>query len=257
MNAKTIRWTLLIVLVVGVIASYFFRAAAVKPITVEQMSVAVAPFVAAAVAIERFWEMAFSWYESVALSTAKLAGLSAQTTAWMRAEIKRATDELAKITDQSEPNLDALAEAEARLADAKARVEQALKSPEYVALKRTIAVLGSFVLGLFISVTARLGFLNAVGFAVPAEIDVIITGFVIGSGSAPLHSLINLIQELRNTAAGIADLTRGTAISKVSAALKDQIERPRHKTTSPADSAVVPLPSVRFEREAARILTPR
>jgi hypothetical protein len=49
----------------------------------------------------------------------------------------------------------AFQEAENRLLDAQTRITEILKTPEYVAVKRSIILLGSLVLGVAISILRR------------------------------------------------------------------------------------------------------
>lgn len=175
----------------------------------------IAPFIAAAACIERFWEAVFAWYENVVLSTAKLAGLTGDAVHWMRQEVTKAKEALARLGRDAATTPSQLEAAEEALADARSRLEDSLKSSEYVSLKKAITVLGSFGLGVVIAVPAELAFFKAVGAPLPPLFDHVLTGLVIGAGTGPVHTLFNTLVELRNTAAGLADLTRGTALARL------------------------------------------
>lgn len=196
------------------------------------LAAVLAPFLVLATAIERFWEAVFSWYESFALASGRLLGSVGAISRWAKTEAEnaaRAVEEAANTLGATSPGtadydgaLRVLQETEARLLEAQSRIASALKSPEYVALKRGITLLGSLVLGLSISISGRLMLLKAAGISIPSglgPLDILITGLLIGAGPGPLHSFITGLQELRNSLAGLADLARGSALKKVSDAL--------------------------------------
>ncbi len=60
------------------------------PGTPIDLVVLLAPFVALAAAIERFWEAVFNFYESVAIASARLVGVGARTAQWMQTEAQNA-----------------------------------------------------------------------------------------------------------------------------------------------------------------------
>lgn len=215
---------LLILLALGTLSESFGRPRFIRGET-DDLFLVLAPFLAIAVAIERFWEILFNWYESVALATARFFGVSSQTTRWMRQEVRSAEDAVATLarafsdTDPRDPDYARLSTAfhvaEARLVEAQTRIEETLKTPEYVAIKRAITLLGSLIIGLVVSSAGKLTLLNSAGFPAPIPVDVLLTGLLIGSGPGPLHHLIGTLQEVRNAVAGLADLAQGSAIKKV------------------------------------------
>src|ERR1043165_8333180 len=83
----------LLVAVIVVVANQLFSLQAGTenpPATPADLSVVLAPFVALATAIERFWESMFDFYESVAIATARIIGVGKNTTAWVKAEAQNA-----------------------------------------------------------------------------------------------------------------------------------------------------------------------
>jgi hypothetical protein len=226
-------WLVLALIVLGVLVTYYGltpRSDQVAPVAQPaDLFVLLAPFLALATAIERFWEGVFSWYESFAVATGRLVGLGGSTIQWMRDEASNAETAVKNLVEQlgekkpEEPDYSGLSEqlrqAEVRLIDAQSRIEEALKAPEYVAIKRAVILLGSLVLGVIIGVTTHLRMMQVVGLAVGAPIDYLLSGLLIGAGPGPLHSLIGTLQELRNSLAGLADLARGKAIEKIAAPL--------------------------------------
>ncbi|HYP42348.1 MAG TPA: hypothetical protein VEX13_18490 [Chloroflexia bacterium] len=219
-------WLMIILLLMGGLVFFAFLqgSGSTVPRTTDPFVLAI-PFIAVATALERFWESVFGWYERFALATLNLAGVSAKAAAWMKGEVKNAEDVVASAAEAlglkspNDPNYPQLwqqfQEAETRLLDAKTRITEVLKTPEYVALKKAVILIGSLIAGVAISVTAQLTLLHALGFTVPAPIDMVLTGLLIGSGPGPLHAFIGGLAELRNVVGGLAEMTRGSAIKKV------------------------------------------
>jgi hypothetical protein len=124
------------------------------------LSQVLAPFVAIAIAIERFWEVVFDTVERFALTVSGLVGSARSGVKWMRDElnsaetaVEAAVSALAVIEDPVDQagKYAILETAEGRLQAAKDRIADTVKSPEYVAVKRAITLLGSFVMGLAIA----------------------------------------------------------------------------------------------------------
>jgi hypothetical protein len=194
----------------------------------KSLFVLLAPFLAIATAIERFWEAVFGWYESFILKTASLMGTVGTKLGWAGQELRNAEEAIALAVQSLAQTASSAAYPQAyahframeqRLQEAQVRVEESLKSPKYKALKRAITLFGSFALGLGLSVTSKLTLLAAAGFQLDANVDLVLTGLLVGSGAGPLHAFIGWFNELRNTLAGLADVTRGTALKKASEAL--------------------------------------
>ena len=189
-----------------------------------------APFIAIATFIERFWETFFNWYESIALQVGRLIGVSAKSIGWMRTEIKNAEqvveDLIVQLNVQKpgdgeyEKTWSLLQQAEERLLDAEGRIGELLKSSAYTSIKKAITLGGSLIIGLCMSFSWNLQLLHAAGFtSISPGPDLLITGLLIGAGPGPLHSFIGTLQEFRNTLAGLADLARGSAVKKAAEAL--------------------------------------
>jgi hypothetical protein len=231
------KWLLLILaLMVGLVGLAFLQGSGEEVEETTDLLVAAAPFIVVATALERFWEALFDWYERFALATANLAGVSAQTTAWMKTEVQNAeitVTEAAQalgVLAPGNPEYPRLwqqfQEAETRLLDAKTRITEILKTPEYVSIKRAVILIGSLIMGVSISIGAKLMLLQTLGFPVPAPADMVLTGLLIGSGPGPLHSLIGTLSEFRGIAGGLAELTRGNAVKSVKETLP-QVTTPR------------------------------
>jgi hypothetical protein len=198
----------------------------------DNLFILVAPFLAIATAIERFWEAVFGWYESFILKTASLMGTAGTRLGWAGQELLNAEQAMARAVEslalsaaspeypQAYAHFRAM---ERRLQEAQVRVEESLKSPKYKALKRAITLLGSFALGLGLSIASQLTLLAAAGFQMDPNVDLVLTGLLVGSGAGPLHAFIGWFNEFRNTLAGLADVTRGTALKKASEALQQAV----------------------------------
>lgn len=231
--ARGIQWTpgarnLLFLLVIGGLAGglvlLLVRIGAIsgEPVTGSaDLSQVLAPFIAIAIAIERFWEIVFDTVERFALTVSGLVGSARSGVKWMRDElnsaevaVESAVAALAVVKDPGEQaaKYALLETAEGRLQAAKDRIADTVKSPEYVAVKRAITLLGSFVMGLAIAAGAQLALLNAAGIRLPLAADVLLTGLLIGAGPGPLHTFIGTLQEFRNGVANLAQLAQGAAI---------------------------------------------
>lgn len=180
-----------------------------------------APFVAISVAIERFWEIVFDTLERFLLTVTGLTGSIGFGMKWMREElanaqvaVEQAVGALAKMqtADSQASGYADLEAAEARWQAARDRITDTIKSPEYVAVKRAVTLLGSFILGLGIALAFRLALLNAAGIRMPLAADVLLTGLLIGAGPSPMHAFIGALQELRDGVASLAQLAQGAAI---------------------------------------------
>ena len=199
--------------------------ATVQAFSVTDFSVALTPFVALAAAIERFWEIAFDVYERFALTVGKLVGGGARGINWMKDELNNASDAVSEVaaqlgktnpTDERYPQLmAAMQEAEERLLDAQDRIGETLKAPQYITVKRAITLLGSLVLGMGVSISGSIYIFNSIGFKVPAGIDMILSGLLVGAGVGPMHSLIGALQNTREAVAGLAGLAKGSAVRNV------------------------------------------
>ncbi len=236
------RWSLpnpllllLVALILGLVGWAFARdvpeAGGLRPEN-KNLFVLLAPFLAMATAIERFWEAVFGWYESFILKTASLMGTAGTKLGWAGQELLNAEQAMARAveslaqsaTSPDYPQAYAHFRAmEQRLQEAQVRVEESLKSPKYKALKRAITLLGSFALGLGLSITSQVTLLAEAGFRLDPNVDLLLTGLLVGSGAGPLHAFIGWFNELRNTLAGLADVTRGAALKKASEALQQAL----------------------------------
>ena len=215
----------------------------------KDLVVTLAPFIAIATFIERFWETFFNWYESMALQLGRLIGVSADSVKWMKTEIANAEKVVENLVgnlgtqtpgkEEYNTALKNLEQAETRLLDAQSRLSELLKSPIYTSSKKAIILGGSLVIGLCISFNGHLMLFHNAGYqTIPPIADMLITGLLIGSGSGPLHSFIGTLQEFRNTMSGLADLASGTAVKKAAEALNDA----KNAATQPIPQTIIVNP---------------
>ena len=232
----------LIVLVVAVAAiwliliGYVFFIAPITKADVRQLepaanlTVVLAPVLAAAAGVERMLETIFNilegaWKTMIAylgrglrwLKNAEnelvdsrqwLADVSAVYNQKMRElridpklPVDRLTTDLqAKITAAN--NL--MTMAEERLADAEKTLSGATATDSYKSAKAAASIVLGLMLGVVVSALGSLQMFAMLGIAaVPPRVDVFITGLVIGSGSYPIHSLVGILQQGKDTLDGV------------------------------------------------------
>ena len=190
-----------------------------------------APLLAAATAIERIIEMIFNWYESFILNISRFPRQIKGYLGWARQEVARVQEELMKT--QSDPV--ALRRIEDKLEEAQERLQEYIESPFYTSKKRTLSVVLGVVLGLIIAFTTRLQMFGLLGIDLRwGWIDMLVTGMIIGTGSAPVHSLIGLLQNTKDAVDQARALWSGKAIKEAQEAYASMLR----KAQRPAAAAV-------------------
>jgi hypothetical protein len=235
----TKRWFMsLIVLMalvsVGLIVWVFFiakindaTAATLAPAA--NLTLVLAPVLAAAAGVERTLETAFniienSWKSLVAylgrglrwLNSAELevdsarqwlADVSARYNEELRSlEIKdgmSASDLSSQMQDKIFAAKTMLDLAQNRLDDAENNLANVTASDGYRSAKAAASIVLGLILGVIVSTLGQLQMFAMLGIgSVPAPVDVLITGLVIGSGSYPVHSLVGILQQTKDTLDG-------------------------------------------------------
>jgi hypothetical protein len=204
--------------------------------SVGEVALLLAPLVVAATAIERFIEMVFDLVEGWILTAGILVGEGGGYLGWARREVRnwrQAVVDVGKGQPNQKANGMALGELETALAAAKDRVKDFLQSPPYTSWKRLISLAAGIVLGIIVAFAARLqmlamiaGLLGGGGGTGTADvlgeatrgIDMLLTGLIIGTGSAPVHSLIGLLENTKDAVDEARALWAGSADSKVAKA---------------------------------------
>jgi hypothetical protein len=203
-------------------------------VTTGEVAVILAPLVAAATAIERFIEMIFDGYESLVLSTGEFLGQGRGYVRWAKQQVRELQEAVLRNGSSGDPAV--LSQAEDALAAAQDRLVDFLKSPLYTSRKRVISLAAGIVLGVIVAFTARLQMLALIaalfggGTTMGASstlveagrgVDMFLTGLIVGTGSAPVHSLISLLQNTKNAVDKARALWAGNAVR--AAAQADQL----------------------------------
>ena len=103
-----------------------------------------------------------------------------------------------------------MAMAETRLTDAERELASAADSPGYKSAKRAASIIVGLWLGIIVATIGQLQMFAMLGVGiVPARIDVLITGLVIGSGTYPVHSLVGVLQQTKDTLEGAQSFLKG------------------------------------------------
>jgi len=216
-----------IVLIVWVMLLAPIAKIPVKPLEVgANLTVILAPVLAAAAGVERILETIFNviesgWKSMVAylgrglrwLKTAETEVI--QSRQWLADVSERYKSEMSQV--KLDPNLsldkltqtaqaqmkaadDLMAMAEKRLTEAEASLASAATSDSYKSAKAAATIVLGLMLGVVIAVPGSLQMFALLGIeAIPARVDVLVTGLVIGSGSYPVHSLVGFLQRAKDT----------------------------------------------------------
>jgi hypothetical protein len=225
---------LMTLVAVGLIAWVFFfadiqdaTAAALAPAA--NLTLVLAPVLAAAAGVERTLETTFniienSWKALVAhlgkglrwLNAAELEVDSARQ--WLAEVADRYNQELRSleikegmsVSDLSNRMQEKISAANAmldlaqtRLADAESNLASVTTSEGYRSAKAAASIVLGLILGVIVATLGQLQMFAMLGIgSVPAPFDVFITGLVIGSGSYPVHSLVGILQQTKDTLDG-------------------------------------------------------
>jgi cell division septation protein DedD len=238
-RAVTKRWfvflvALIALLSVALIVWVFFIASITKATVATlgpaaNLTLVLAPVLAAAAGVERTLETAFniienSWKSLVAylgrglrwLNSAELevdasrqwlADVSARyNQELLSLEIKdgmSASDLSSQMQDKIFAAKTMLDLAEKRLSDAENNLANATASDGYRNAKAAASIVLGLVIGVIVSTLGQLQMFAMLGIgSVPERVDVFITGLVIGTGSYPVHSLVGILQQTKETLDG-------------------------------------------------------
>jgi exonuclease VII small subunit len=227
---KTRRWfRILLVLVIAlwlgligwVLISPIQDAQALPLAVGANLTIVLAPVLAAAAAVERTLESVFnvlegSWRTMVAylgrgmrwLKNAEievqqarqfLNNVSEKYNAELN-NIQFGQASVSTLTDEIQAKVDAanklMAVAQLRLENAESNLAGVTSSEKYTGAKTAASIILGLMLGVIIAGIGQLQMFAMLGIGiVPARIDVLVTGLVIGSGSYPVHSLVGILQQ--------------------------------------------------------------
>ena len=190
------------------------------------LAVVLAPIAIAALGIERVIEMMWNLIESyIRSAVAFLAGRS-EWLRWANDELRAARERLEALAHDGDPTLrvqdgissqeDALSLLIQRAADdvelAESRLSTLTSTQQYRDAKTVISLLTSLLLGLVVATVMGLQMFALLGINVNARIDLLITGIAIGTGSTPVHSLIGILQQGKDTLDGVQSLLKTRSV---------------------------------------------
>ncbi len=93
-------------------------------------------------------------------------------------------------------------EAESRLDKAELKLENFTDATSYQRVKRLWVAMLGLLLGVMWAGLGSLRLFSSLGVEVPARLDVILTGLIIGSIQSPVHSIVGSIQEIKDAVVG-------------------------------------------------------
>lgn len=189
------------------------------------LTVVLAPVLAAAAAVERTLETIFNVLEGSWRTMVAYLGRGMRWLKSAEVEVKQARQFLADVADRyntemqnfeigsvsvseltlaAQMRIDAVNKmmgvAQQRLKAAEENLGNATSSKNYINAKAAVSIVLGLMLGVIIAALAQLQMFALLGVStVPARFDVLITGLVIGSGSYPVHSLVGILQQGKDT----------------------------------------------------------
>ena len=230
------------------------------------MAMVLAPVLASAAAVERTLETTFNmieggWHTMVAYLGRGLRWLKSAET-----EVKQARQFLADVSEKYSAELEGiqfgqlsastLADnmqsridianrlmimAQQRLKDAEGNLSAATSSDSYISAKAGVSIVLGLMLVVVIAWLGQLQMFAMLGIGmVPARIDVLITGLIIGSGAYPVHSLVGILQQGKDTLDSVKGYFNRSAPS-----VQQRIPSLRPSSTSPTSQPAVVEPTAK------------
>lgn len=227
---KTRRWfrvlvavfvILWLVLIGWVLVSPIEDAVALPLAVGANLTIVLAPVLAAAAAVERTLESIFNVLEGSWRTMVAYLGRGMRWLKNAEVEVQQARQFLNNVTDKYNAELQSIQFGEASMASltkeiqgkvdeanklmalARLRLEEAesnladvTSSENYISAKAAASIVFGLMLGVIIAGVGQLQMFAMLGIGiVPSKIDVLVTGLVIGSGSYPVHSLVGILQQ--------------------------------------------------------------
>ena len=189
------------------------------------LAIVLAPVLAAAATVERTLESIFNVFENSWRTMVAYLGRGLRWLKNAEVEVQQARQFLADASEKYNTELQdiqfgqisasALADeiqlkvnaanklmilAQQRLENAEGNLSAVTSSDSYINAKAAASIVIGLMLGVIIAAVGQLQMFAMLGIdIVPANIDVLITGLVIGSGSYPVHSLVGILQQGKGT----------------------------------------------------------
>lgn len=227
---KTRRWfrflvavivLLWLILIIWVLRTPIQDATALPLTAGANLTLVLAPVLAAAAAVERTLESIFNVLEGSWRTMVAYLGRGMRWLKNTEIEVQRARQFLDDASDKysmelqsiqfGQASISALADevqakietasklmvlAQQRLADAEGKLAGLTSSESYISAKAAGSIVLGLMLGVIIAAIGQLQMFAMLGIGVvPERFDVLITGLVIGSGSYPVHSLVGILQQ--------------------------------------------------------------
>lgn len=205
--------------------------------------VALAPILAAATAVERTLEAIFNFVEATGLKIIGRLALGVDWLEWAVLEVDSANDrirassaELRRLVTEERAMVEGsdgaqslaerkavllreLDQAEGWLRDSERRLQDSVKSPSYTRLKQVISLVLGVIIGTVFTLIGRLDILQLLGLNNSYPIlGYILTGFIVGTGTGPVHSLLGLLQQSMNTLYQVRGWLSGKALAEAAQA---------------------------------------
>ncbi len=231
---KTRRWFRVLVTVIAILWLILIAWVLVSPIKDSDalplavganLTIVLAPVLAAAAAVERTLESIFNVLEGSWRTMVAYLGRGLRWLKNAEIEVQQARQFLANASDKYNSELQEIQfgqasastiadEVQAKVASAnklmviaQQRLENAegnlagvTSSDSYISAKGATSIILGLMLGVIIAAIGQLQLFAMLGIdAVPPQIDVLITGLVIGSGAYPVHSLVGILQQGKST----------------------------------------------------------
>ncbi len=177
------------------------------------------PLFVFAVAIERFWETLFTMVEHSTVVFGRVMALLHRPIDDLRATLAAAqarydAAKQARLGEAANGRaigaVDAgLRDAEEALEDVRRRAVEVVDDPVYVRFKRRVILYGSPALGLLVAWKGDVALLHAMGLReMPRDLDLVLTGLVIGGGSEPVHGLLSSVRSFQKALGSVSERAR-------------------------------------------------
>jgi len=189
------------------------------------MAMVLAPVIAAAATVERTLETTFNVIERGWRTMIAYLGRGLRWLKSAEIEVKQARQFLADVSDKYNMEMQniqlgqrsasaltaemqarmeianrMMSLAQQRLKDAEGNLSAVTSSDSYISAKAAASIIVGLMLGVIIAALGQLQIFAMLGVGmVPARIDVLVTGLIIGSGSYPVHSLVGILQQGKDT----------------------------------------------------------
>ena len=213
-----------------------------------------AALLAAATLVERLVEMIWDFVENNILTAKSLINNAGDYVAWAQNQVY--TTRKALLDDPGSANRSKLEEA---LQNAEKRLSEYLKSDAYTTYKKKISVPVSIILGLGVAFLAQLRMFVMLDILDPKTAgflyfaDVIVTGLVIGTGSAPVHSLIGVLQKTKDAVDAARGLYTGKALAEVRGTV-EMLREAQPEARGGGEAGGAEKSTIELERAARRMV---